>query len=408
MLKLKLRTIYKIFFFLFLFTVVSRGFYELFLEKKTAFLVQVIVILLFIIFSMIVFKIKLEAKYFTPQMVLFLIFSFAVLFSIIITQYLENGGAPVFYSAIMCFLIFSFVFISSFNINRFGAVNIGNMIIILIIILFVTSLYEQITETPLPGASWHGGTVRPASLTGSKQHYSIILSILTLFIYQYWLSLKKAKYLFGFLIGVIGVLLSLTRSGSMILVLAFFPYICYKLYSNHLVKINPKLLLFIFIVSIFTVIFSILYFDIGFFFDRMISSIDAKSPGNDGRIKAWLLGLDLIFSSNMIFGEYTGVVTNATRTITNTKSFVVESGTLQMILNFGLIGFMSFYLILFNIYSRIKREHTFLLFVLFSCLISTIVYQSIETIPFVILLALIPLISSDVKNIGRGSLLKAN
>jgi len=101
----------------------------------------------------------------------------------------------------------------------------------------------------------------------------------------------------------------------------------------------------------------------------------------------------------LFLGQYTGVVTNATRTVTSTKSFVVESGVLQMILNFGLIGFLAFYMILFNVYSRIIKKHVFLYFVFFSCLCSTIVYQSIETIPFIILFSLLPLISMNINTL---------
>ena len=133
----------------------------------------------------------------------------------------------------------------------------------------------------------------------------------------------------------------------------------------------------------------------------MLSSIDTKSAGNGERVKAWFRGIDMILTSNnVIFGQYTGLVTNATRTVTNSKSFVVESGTLQMLLNFGVIGFLSFYLILFNIYSRIKKNQVFLFFVLFSFLCSTIVYQSIETIPFIVLVSLIPLVSNNIKTLS--------
>lgn len=398
MLKIKLHTIFRVFFFFFFFVIVSRGFFELFFEKKTAFLVQVAAIIVFIIFSTTIFKVKLVAKYLSIQTLFLLVFIFAAFFSSIITVSLNNGGAPFFYSAIMCFLALVSIIISSLNINKFKRLDIGKMSVFLIIILFGVSIYEQITKTLMPGAWWLGNIVRPASLTGSKQHYAIILAILTLFVFQYWLSLKRRIYLFGFAFGVIGVFLSLTRSGAMILILAFLPFIGYKLYINYLIKINSKFLFFLVFGLGSILIFSIFYFDLEFFFNRIISSVNTKSAGNGERVKAWLRGFDLMLNSNnLLLGQYTGVVTNSTRTITNSKSFVVESGTLQMILNFGLIGFLSFYFILFNICSRIKKQHVFLFFVFFSCLCSTIVYQSIETIPFIVLFSLIPLISINIK-----------
>jgi hypothetical protein len=166
-------------------------------------------------------------------------------------------------------------------------------------------------------------------------------------------------------------------------------------------KIKTIVLLYLVIGGIFGLVFLLIYFDLQIFFDRMLSSIDTKSAGNGERVKAWFRGIDMMLTSNnLLLGQYTGVVTNATRTVTNTKSFVVESGTLQMLLNFGVIGFLSFYFILFNIFSRIKKNQVFLFFVLFSFLCSTIVYQSIETIPFIVLLSLIPLVSNNIKTLS--------
>ena len=394
--KIKINKIYKFVIFIFILIIVGRGFFELLFEKKIAFLTQALSIIVFILLSLGVFGIKLRSKYFSIQIIAISVFLLAAITSIVITIVLEHGGAPLFYSAIMVFLIVVFVLISAFTTSQKSILDIGNTVLVLILILFTVAVYEQVTETLMPGAWWYNGKIRPASITGSKQHYSIILSILALFIFQYWLSLKRAKFLFGFLLGVMGVVASLTRSGAMILALTFLFYSSHRLYHAHLIKINPKILVVLGSFLVLSILFSVLYFDVGFFLERVLSSVDTNSTGNSERVDAWLLGLDLLFSSNILFGEYTGVVTNATRTVTSNKSFVVESGTLQMILNFGLIGFSAFYLILFNVYRRIKRQHIFLFFTLLSCLISTIVYQSVETIPFIVLLSFIPLISSDI------------
>jgi hypothetical protein len=402
MAKIKTNIIYKLFFFIFLFTVVSRGFFELFLEKKVAFFIQVFIISFFIFINLLYFKVKFSAKYFSIQLLFFSAFIFSAFISSIITIYLENGGAPFFYSGIMSFLGFTFILLSSFKINKTWEIDIGKTIIFLVLILFGVAIYEQLSNTLMPGAWWIGKTVRPASLTGSKQHYAIILAILSLYLFQYWLTLKKNIYLIVFLIGVTGVFLSLTRSGAMIIILAFLPYLCFKFYQKNLIKIKIKVLFYLLFVLIFTIILGIYYFDLQFFFDRILSALNTKSAGNGDRVKAWLIGIDLLLTSNnILFGQYTGVITNATRTVTNTKSFVVESGTLQMLLNFGVVGFTSFYFILINIFSRIKKNHTFLYFVLFSCLCSTIVYQSIEVIPFIILLSLLSIISNNIKKLSE-------
>jgi len=396
MIKIKTFKIYKFLFLCFLLICVSRGFFELYFEKKTAFIIQVLTICAFMLISVLIFRIKLSARYFVGQTYFLAVFIFAVIISIFMTMMMDNGGAPIFYSGIMSFLSISFIVISSLSFDNKGFLNVGPKIVFVILLLFGVSLYEQLSDTLMPGAWWIGPTVRPASLTGSKQHYSIIVAILSLYLFQYWLILKNSFYLLGFGIGVIAVFLSLSRSGSMILVFAFIPFFIYKLYSIRVIKVNLKWIL-ITLIALTMVIVPLFFVDFEFFWKRVLSSIDTKAAGNGDRLKSWALGMDLILSSNILFGEYTGVITNSTRTITNIKSFVVESGTLQTILNFGLIGFISFYSILFNVHSKIKKGHTFLLITLFSCLLSTMVYQSIETIPFIILLSLIPIISSDIE-----------
>lgn len=397
MIKIKLNSLYKVLLFSFLFIIVGRGFFELFFEKKTAFLIQVFAILTFIFFGLSFYKLRVNLKYLYLQVLIFLTFTFISIVSIMLTIYFDNGGAPIFYTLIMLFLLACYILISSFNVKFNKELNIGNMLLILILLLVSTALYEQLTNFLMPGAWWYHGKVRPSSLTGSKQHYSIILSILTLYIFQYWVSLKRKKYLLGFFVGILGVVLSLTRSGAMILVLALFPYFIYNSFYTRTIKINRRVLITVLLLLLFFSVFAIFYFDINFFLERIISSISTTSPGNDERIVAWLLGIKMLFNTNLLFGEYTGLVTNAVRTVTSADSFVVESGVLQMILNYGFLGFFAFYLSLGILYVRIGKDHKTLLFSFFACLISTTVYQSIETIPFIVLLSLIPLISNDIK-----------
>lgn len=364
-------------------------------DKKFAFIIQAASIPFFIFINLAVFGVKLHKKYFLGQLGIAMVFIIIALLSSYLTMFLKNGGAPFFYTLIMLFLLFTAIFISAFKYSSYVMIGMGNSLILLIVILFIVASFEQLNSFLMPGAWWLDGKVRPASLTGSKQHYSIILAILSLFVFQYWLSLKKMKYLLAFILGSLGVILSLTRSGAMILGITFFLYAGYMFYTIHLIKINAKFLPVFFGIFIIAII-SLFVVDLDFFIQRVFSSLDTGSTGNSERVEAWILGWELLKNSNLILGEYTGVVTNATRTITSSKSFVVESGTLQMILNYGIIGFLCFYAIIFNIYRRINKKNIFLFCILLSGLLSTVVYQSIETIPFITLMSILPIISQDL------------
>ncbi|WP_353661244.1 hypothetical protein [Hydrogenimonas sp. SS33] len=389
---ININKIYNIIIFIFLFIIVSRGLFELIINKKIAFLVQVLAIILFLLFMYINKKIKVHKFYFYINSFYLSLFIIIMLLSAFYTYTFNIRGAPFFYTMIVLFLLITYLLISALCFKNFNNINLDNIVIFLILILICVAIYEQYYGFHMPGAANYFPWVRPASLTGSKQHYSIILSILTLIIFQYWIILKKSKYLLISIIGSLGVIFSLTRSGAFIIMLTIGIYILLKMLYD---GINPyKTLLVILFIFIISYIFYAYKDDI-IFIERILSSFNTNSPGNSDRVKSWLLAITIIGNSNLLIGEWTGIVTNATRTITGEYSFVVESGPLQMILNFGFIGFILFYIILFTSYVRIK----FLFFksILIACLLSTAVYQSIETIPFMVLIAMLPIFSQHLQ-----------
>jgi hypothetical protein len=129
---------------------------------------------------------------------------------------------------------------------------------------------------------------------------------------------------------------------------------------------------------------------------RMFSALDTASAGNSLRVQRWIFGLNSWLESPIIFGWWTGIITNSTNRLTDTSSFVVESGVLQQLLNFGLIGTMCFYWLLLSQLFSIDKHHLWLKSALIAGILETFIYQSIETIPFMITITIIPFVSQSL------------
>ncbi len=78
---------------------------------------------------------------------------------------------------------------------------------------------------------------------------------------------------------------------------------------------------------------------------------------------------------------------------------VAESGFLEILASYGFLGIISYYsvfiLSFINIY--FIRKEKFLGFVLLGAVIQTLFYQSIEVLPYIFTLSLIPLCANNIR-----------
>lgn len=399
MYKIKTSKIVFYLYFMILLITVGRGGLELIFAKKIAFVIQAssIVFLLGAMFSMS--KLKLSVRNLQILSIPLLLFIISVFISGIFTVLRHGPGAILFYSTVMIYLSGIFFAFNVIQLNLKN-INLGNIIAVLIFILVVIASFEQYYKIPMPGAANYNGLIRPSSITGSKQHYSIILSLLSLFALQYFVNSRKKLFLITSLIGISGVILSLTRSGVMILVLALCFYI-FKKYVFGSTKFKAKSLEALLFIFSLLIIFLLIFHNEIPYIERIFSSVDVNSAGNSERVASWIKGIKLIRDSNILFGEYNGIVTNATRTMTSNFSFVVESGVLQLILNFGVIGMLAYYFIISSGLLIIFKKHLILQSTIVAAILSTFVYQSIEVIPFIVLLSIVPSISKNIRQLYK-------
>ena len=163
-------------------------------------------------------------------------------------------------------------------------------------------------------------------------------------------------------------------------------------------KINIKIkstLIFI-LLSLILLIISFIYIDEilkNDYLQRALSSLDLKSSGNNSRIILWKKGISMWMNTNLFIGEYTGIITNSTANFGGIST-VVESGLIQQLLNFGLIATISYYINLCLIVKYTKKEFIILRSMAISCIIQTFIYQSIEVLPYMFILTLVPITST--------------
>ncbi|MGA2141039.1 MAG: hypothetical protein ABSG94_01330 [Brevinematales bacterium] len=403
-----------------LFCLFSRGFFELAgLSKKSGYIIVFI--------AMIVIMIPVFISFLKNGKPSGLFFAFpvsayaAVVFLSALFTALKYGIyiEPFIFSILILFIFFAFLMISLVRTGPDFSPGIAfNALFVIASVLFVSSLWEQSAWFPFltrddlgnvtrgfPGHSFISAAVRPASLTGSYLHYPVIIPVLGAVIMRFggkWQKIAGALFF-------IAPLIAVSRSGMLITILAFLLYAAYlslKLFAGWLRKpdknISFKKLAPV-IAGVLSVILCIILLYIfvpavkgqaGMLCARMT---DLKDSGNLNRYKTWSGIVHRYLKTNLILGELTGFYTNITGNVTGNKSIlllnggiiVAESGFLEILTSFGILGVIVFYGTMAGLYFRVffSRREMFLGFVFIACVLQTFFYQSVEVLPFMAALA---------------------
>ena len=354
---------------------VSRGLFELYVAKSMAYMISIIGFCLFLL--PFYFKnIHLE-KGLIERVYLVLFFLVCSLGSLLMS--LSLGLNPVYSVYLIYPLVLSFTFLIAFSIvpESISRDKLSNSISLLIYILFLVALLQQLFLIDLPGVTYTFGVlIRPSSLTGSYLHYPLIMALLAVIL----ISLNR-KLSFSSILALASSFIAFSRSGMMLVVLTTFFVVILYLFKGR-VKVNFKsvFLFFSLVVPVFFLSFMMGWLDL--ILERMFSSVSTSSSGNEGRIEAWKIGFDIYTSTNLLIGEHFGTITNLTSNLTSAEANVVESGFIQNLINFGLLGTVAFYMLFIYIYlnalSVVERGFIIAFFA------QSFVYQSIEVMPFII------------------------
>ncbi len=411
-----------------LFCIYSRGFFELIdLSKNIGYIFSILSFVIIIAFAVISYW-KRKRPIITAEFLQPLFFMFVALLSVLITgiKY-QIWIEPFVYVLIIFFIYWSFVWISSFEfVYDTVPRTLFHAVFIMAAVLFVAALWEQSPWFPIltmdvtnnnrlitpgfPGhSSIYGTIVRPASLTGSMLHYPIIIPLFGAVILRFGNKWRKIAGVIFFL----APLLTFSRSGILIVLIAGLLFLIYMGVSHIIIwlkKTDSKLILrklipffTALIVTAFCIILLYLFISPVRNFLNIIGErlTDLNAQGNVSRFIVWSEMLDRYLKTNMIIGEMTGFYTNITGNIFGLDRMHAfygrygpspESGFLEILTGFGFLGVAIFYGTFISVFYRLffKQKEHFLSFVFLAAVIQSLFYQSIEVLPFMFALGLIP------------------
>lgn len=409
-----------LFFFIFLVAGFGRGALELLLPKSVAFVAQAgLWTALFLTIALFRSRIGYSSGRFrTFAIVSAYILVIAAFLSAAVTLWLRPTSFPWSYVAVAMFTVLVWLMTVSIRLHP-RLIGIGGLMAGLTVLMVLVAMAEQFFGLRLPGTFiyWSVG-IRPASITGSMQHYAITVGLLCLCMVHFYTKTYKLRYVTIAALALFGTVVSLTRSGPMIVgmgcifvALRFIWDLPLKALrhkearrfasqprrNEFSVKITRReISLVVAIVGVIAGgvgVFVLNPPDMDVYLARIASAVDLNSAGNVDRVAAWKRGFELMLDSNMLVGEYTGIVTNATNRLTAYESFNLESSFLHQILNFGLIGSLSYYALWIALFFRIPREDLWLRAAWFGGFTQSFIYQSVETIPFIVMIGLLPWMS---------------
>jgi len=395
---IKKSSLLNISFILALLAVIGRGLLEIFVPKAMAYILQTLFWSAHIVVLLSILKFR-KTRFFQISIITFLSFLMIMLISGLNT-YLSSGFSSYwFYILSMGYFTGLMCLFGSFRCDDklIGEIEWEKIFSGITFLLVIVAVLQQLgIISKLPGISWVSGMVRPSSLSGSYLHYPLIIVLLGFLLLEIYVHSNKKFHLFAAVVSFVGVFISMSRSGNMIMWLGFVFYALFGLLYLRGIK---KSYLFLLGVLLISLAIMGLYLPSGdIFVSRILNAIKPDAVGNIQRIEHWRYGRDLWSNSNLLIGSHTGMITNVTRNLAtdSTGISVVESGFLQQLVNFGLLGTIFYYGLFIILFFRIRPEYFWIRSAFLASIIQTFVYQSIEVFPFMVLLTFFPIVSDSL------------
>lgn len=361
-----------------LLSICSRGGFEIVMPKPVAYLASLlgfyVGVLWFYLGNRMVFRARL------PVLFLSLVFIFTSFISLFITFIDTTDLIYAVYIVYPIVITFSFFVFYSVRCEGMVLREIERSITVLILVLFSLATLQEFKLIDLPGATpaygIPGNLVRPSSITGSYLHYPLIMVMLGVF-----LQVLKQRLSLVTLVAFASVFLAFSRSGMMLVLSHVALLMAHVLFTGRL-RLSHKRLIYALLMLVAATVVLIMTGLVDILWARATSALDTQGIGNDDRIAAWTYGINVISDSNLLFGSNFGKATNLTANLTGAESYVVESGILQNMINFGFVGSLVFFGLFAYMY-QVSSERYFRFF-LIAMLLQSLVYQSTEVLPFIL------------------------
>ena len=389
----KKKTIFSALFFCAFISLYIRGLYEITIGKVLAYGAQVGLWSLVLLASVTLFRYRVTNAL-SAGIVLAFMFGLSAMVSSTLTMHVAGFPGGVVATVVNVYLLLLFVAGYGFQTEAFTAKPIVIAMAVAGISVPIVGLL-QLTQIPileLPGRS----LLRPPSLTGSYLHFPLLCGLLAVCLLEGARALHwRFLYAISFLC-LVGVLISGGRSGTIVLLGTGGLFILLELNKRSSATKLKFASIALLAVLAFAALFAVAYQFVPAL-ERISRLWDLQEAGNSIRITIWTNIINYWLHTNLWFGEFTGLVGNTTNNVngngateTNGGGFVAESGVLEQLINFGLIGLVSFYATMLLTFRAIVKECSFLRALFVSAMVQTLFYQSTEVLPYMAMLAFLP------------------
>ena len=267
------------------------------------------------------------------------------------------------------------------------------------LVLVIVAVAQQANfEVLLPGRTASQEFMRPPSLTGSYLHYPLCLAVIAVQLLQAAFLYRSVWRWLCCLIAVGALLLSYGRSGyGIVFLTAVFATGLYLRKARPKPK-ERKWRIGATLGVVLLIVLALRYTDA--VQQRALSMFDAQEGANSDRLSMWIQGSSMVVDCGPVISFCTGVVGNTGATFSHAEPLVVESGLLQQAINFGIPATVAYYLLFIGAFWACHPSHTMLRALILSCAVESLVYQSIEVIPFVVLVSFTPMLSRSMERYG--------
>ena len=369
------------------FAVCTRGVLESLLGKQAAYAVQAVALLAFVVAFLTARGTTRPGQ--ARRVSVVYLFLLVALFSAAYVTILKASTSGWIYVAVMAFFALTILALSSRRVEVAGEVPVALWLGLAGIGSVVVGLLQQreILLDAFPGSDLAsmGGLVRPSAMTGTYLHYPLIIAMLVFVFLEFWQTRKRQVHALVAGALAVAVVLSFSRSGVMILALGLVAYA----FTTKSASTRLRYAYW----GTGGLLVSVAALSGTVYGDRIFGVASADASGNESRITKWFSALELWTDSPLVIGGWTGMYTNVTENFGEGSLGVVESGLLQQLVSFGVLGAALFYVVLSFSVGAVDRSHSWLRAGLVGGLLETVIYQSIEVIPFMAIFALAPFVS---------------
>ena len=337
-------------------------------------------------------------RYLAPSLTLTFLFGAVAVVSSYLTLASQGFSGAIIAALINVYLLLLFVVGQGIRPEDLSARSMLYCMAFTGLLLTAVGVLQLANIFELPGRSWF----RPPSLTGSYLHFPLLEAAIGAYCVQGAVTLRMRWLYLVAVACFVGVVISGGRSGALIVFITALIYVVIRFFElPGLQKVNFALGIGT-IVGVLSVAIAIAYES-----SEALQHIgrlgDLQDTGNAERVETWTWIYDNWSSTNLWLGEYAGLVGNITGNLTDTPTRVAESGVLEQIMNFGVIGFLLFYSVMLMSFWSIERSSLVLRSALIAALVQSSFYQSTEVFPFMAMIAFMPTFSWALKQASGAS-----